>query len=330
MPTEAEVLLSKLDDKNYFKGSFKVRISTEKALLSFSVYLEKLVKENLKNYTPNKLPNLIPSIYRSNYILSNEISLTNYYKDSLCIACACFKELVVRIYNGKAKITFQDIKPYQQLIRSYIFDLKPYVEFFESKRDKNYEMFSGGKIYTIYPFEFNKLSGNLFWGSSYKSEVLDQRFALNLSCFTIRQSLEIRFKNALGVSQLRDHKHNNIKLKHDFFPNFIKANKEHFNLPDIDLVSLMKIYNWTNRIIHSGTSPRVWEVQYALKSVEPLFMTKELNLEEGKRVISSIYGSIQIKDYLRLKEKLKNEISLLLEHDRFIIKFATPEAILLD
>jgi hypothetical protein len=330
MPTEAEVLLSKIPQSRSFKTAHKVKISTEKALLSFLDYLDNLVKQNAKKYTSKSAPSLIPSIYRNKFVFSNETDFINYHRDTICIASTCFREVLERIYNGRSRINYNDIKPYQELIRAYIFDLKPHIEFLERKKDNNYQLFGGGKLYNIYPFEINKLSNTLYWELGFPQKELDQRIALNLSCFTIRQSLEIRFINALGISYLKDTSHSNIKLKHDFYPKFIKKNTDLFNLPDVSLSSLMKIYNWTNNSIHNGISPKTWQVHYALKYINTFFDSHEIQLENGKRTLHSLYGSIQIKNYPELQQRLKQAISIELEHNNFTIEFKEPEAVLLD
>lgn len=142
-----------------------------------------------------------------------------------------------------------------------------------------------------------------------------------IATFLIRQAIELRVKNALGINAIF-YDFNFLKITPDKFIDFITNHKE--IIFPIKKSILKKIHNWTNHYIHGGIMPEVWKMDLAYQLLKPLF--------HGDR---SIYGSIKIdRDYYKFK--IENDIKkYLCEKDSalkvekiFIYKTPTPEALL--
>lgn len=107
------------------------------------------------------------------------------------------------------------------------------------------------------------------------------------SVFLLRQALELRIKNALGI-------HSFVgdggvsRISGFIFVDIIQENQEEINLP-LDFAIFQKIVKWTNVSIHSGWVPPAWKIDWAHNYLEPLF-------QQGynKKTIS-LYGAIKIK-----------------------------------
>jgi hypothetical protein len=111
------------------------------------------------------------------------------------------------------------------------------------------------------------------------------------SVFLIRQSLELKIKNALGVHSFLGES-GIEKITGFVFIDILKENKSKIILP-IDYKILDKIITWTNASIHSGWVPPAWKIEWVHNYLEPLF-------EPGSnKKTYSAYGAVKVdKNFL--------------------------------
>lgn len=118
--------------------------------------------------------------------------------------------------------------------------------------------------------------------------------------YLIRDSLEIRIKNALGILEI---KNNDLpcKITSDVFVNFICKSKKIQMPTSIKKEILRKIFIWANYHIHLGVVLYSWQCLLILDYIRPLF-----EIGETEHQIS-IYGSISMeKKYYQ--EQLQNDL----------------------
>lgn len=113
----------------------------------------------------------------------------------------------------------------------------------------------------------------------------------NTSIFLIRQSIELKIKNSIGLNRVVDSNGNPIKFKHDIIIDFIKEYENYFEFP-VKFSILNKIYNWTNYYIHNGIFDYYWLIDWSHIILNPLFapFRNETVLDQLKK------GSIKIKE----------------------------------
>lgn len=324
--TEAQILLRKIDTTKYKSPlDKKIKVSTIKALENFAVYLNNLTSKHVKKDKSADLEYTIGALFKDARKIKEGIDWNNYAKNNLSFANKCFQELVEFIKSKEPKHSANAIRKYSEIIRDYIFDLKYFVEYFEQKKNPSYVMFTGGKSYNNHSYELNLISNNLYWNACYSQNIFDQKMALNVSNFTLRQSLEIKFKRILGIYDVYNKAFNGPKLKHEFFADFISNNSTSFELPYSNLTFLLKVYKWTNITIHNAENPLIWQLKLALDYVNPFFNWGEGLNKDGKKV-SSIFGAVKITDYDTLKQKLAQELGDS-ANEIVCIEFIKPEVI---
>jgi hypothetical protein len=251
--------------------------------------------------------------------LGIEKKKTNYYRANLSLAIRELRKFIDEIKNQDNNIIL-----FKEHLLSYIFDIKPFIEFFERKQNNDFILFAGERNYYTTSQEIKLASNSLFWQSPQNS-IFDQKISFNLAVFTLRQSLELKFRRICGILEIHYNKH----LKHDFFIDFIKQNRIYFDFPEnCSLTHIFKIYSWTNLTIHSGNRPRIWEIQFALEFTQILFSGG--THKKDNKVISSVFGAVKIKEFNKMKQKLTQTISEYFKNgtDINIIWLDKPEAII--
>lgn len=314
--------------KCYKKPKYKASIkeSLIEVIEEFSKFIDTLKNEVVKKDNSNNLEYIIGAILKDERTLKNDSEINNFCKCSLSVANKYLKEVIGEIKKDNKKLTDKNVLKYSDLIREYLHDVKPFVEYFKRKKDPNYILFTGGKDYNNHSYEINRISNNLYWNCFYKQNIFDQKMSINISNFALRQSLEIKFKRILGIYDVYNKSLNGPKLRHDFFPDFINRNKSHFELPYTNLSFLINAYKWTNRTIHNAENPRIWELRCVLDYVNPFFKWGEGLTNDGKKT-SSIFGAVKINDYDTLKEKLIDDLYNV-GSEIVTIEFIKPEAII--
>jgi hypothetical protein len=133
--------------------------------------------------------------------------------------------------------------------------------------------------------------------------------SFNACVFLIRQSIELRIKNALGINFICDKNGRMIKIPGDKLLDFFFSKPE-IELPDIKKSILKKIHAWTQYFVHGGYVLNLWQIDIAHTLLEPLFNMGEKN---GSM---SIYGGVKMsKSYY--ETKLKNDIEEFIDKNLF-------------
>ncbi|NMC98303.1 MAG: hypothetical protein GYA62_01085 [Bacteroidales bacterium] len=133
----------------------------------------------------------------------------------------------------------------------------------------------------------------------------------NASVFLIRQSIELKIKNCLGIDVILDSHGYMKKMTADKLIDFVYKN-EHIKIPEIGKSIIKKIHSWTQFFIHGGFILNVWQIDIAQEIIRPLFMHGET-----QKTIS-IYGSIVI-DKVYYETEFRNELK------RFLIESCSME-----
>lgn len=266
-------------------------------------------------------------IFDNNKILKNDQQVTTYCKLHLCVATHCFNQLVDQIAANKGGFTYSNIRKYRNIIYDYLHDLREIVEHLEKKTDPSYSFFSGGKYYGTRTIETFRISNNLFWTSALQENFIDHRLGQNLSTFSLRQCLELKFRRIVGVGAIF-HKttFQHPKLRHDFFFTFITSNSGLFNFYTKNIREIWKIYSWTNLCIHLGILPRVWMLQYALELVAPLIIPQPAD----KKGRWHLHSSVEIHDLNELRERFKKHFHNNFSESEWELELVKPEATILN
>ncbi len=291
------------------RSKTKPKVSAKKSLYDFRDYLHDLRTRIIsKDYSKNN-SYLVGQVFQNVRTLQKESQLNQYLKTNLFIAVEAFDDLIALIERKEKAISARIVTKYHELIWEFIFDLKPFVELLERKKNKNFQFFRGGKIYSNSAVELFKTCESLYWYPCIDHQIIDKKAATNLNLFSLRQSLEIKFRRIFGVFALYNRDLNDIKIRHDFFPTFIAQNLDLIDLPlpNINMNELLKIHDWTNYTIHNGVNPRIWQIHYAIKICQSIFKPTQYRRNDDKEVLS-IYASVKIKNNEKLLDRLMSEI----------------------
>lgn len=156
------------------------------------------------------------------------------------------------------------------------------------------------------------------------------------SIFLLRQSLELRIKNALRINYITNKNGKKLRVSGSVFLDVIENNLSEVVLP-VRLPYIKTISSWTNNYIHGGHVPRLWESEWAFHLLEPLFIPYDA-IENGVRrydvfgairIKRSLYNRIEdeIESALRKKSKKWNDVA---SAGICIIRLSQPESMVLD
>lgn len=167
----------------------------------------------------------------------------------------------------------------------------------------------------------------------YNIKVTDENLLFIISIFQIRQAIEVKLKNILGIDFILSN-NNILKIEGDKLLDFISKNKNiEFDREIINIDMLRKIHNWTQYFIHSGNICDIWKIHIAHKILSNMF-NFGIAINNSIR-ICSIYGAVKInKEYYN--NNLENELISYLKSSCIvnknsnikIMKLREPEAIL--
>ncbi|MDP3111109.1 MAG: hypothetical protein Q8M71_03275 [Thermodesulfovibrionales bacterium] len=146
--------------------------------------------------------------------------------------------------------------------------------------------------------------------------------------FLIRQSIEIRLKNAFGIHTILSKDGKILKVPGIIFLQFAKENISDVEFP-IKFSVIEKVYNWTQHYIHGGFIPHLWEIEWAFHVLKPLF-EPYIEDKDGKLIRYDRYGSVKIKQlfYNQAEEKIKKLLEPKFGADIIIRRVNDPEALL--
>ncbi|KAB0671698.1 hypothetical protein F6V30_03725 [Oryzomonas sagensis] len=324
MQNSVQNVFIKILDHNIRKVPIPEKTS-EECLNDLYDYLKELrTKHVKKNYLQNPAY-LVGWLHTKNRVLKTEAEASGFCRAHLCVAEYCFGKLLEEISKTPEGHSEERIKSFKNMIHEYLHDLRPIVEYLEKKQEPAYSFFGGGKFYGTWTLDSFRMCTNLFWTNAFEKNFVDIRAGLNLSTFSLRQSLELKFRRILGVRAIT-HKAtgDEPKLKHDYFYKFIISETDHFKFYTPHITAIWKIYEWTNMTVHTGNIPRIWELQYAIEIVTPFFAPQPAS-SSGKWSIDS---SVEIYDYQGLKDKFKALFHNKYTEAEWTIHFEKPEAVL--
>jgi len=303
------------------QNSYEITIN--ESLNKFNSYLIRLGKDlPIKEY---KEEYLIGCLYHSKRSL-NPAEYSNFAKAHLYLGVKCFTELQSQIEQREKGIDDNILIKYRDQIIEYIFDLKDFIEYFETKKNEEFELFSGFITKSISSFEIFKSVESFYWFPNINLKNIDYKVKANTSVFLIRQSLEVKFKRIFGIVDIYNKSFTGPKLKSDLYANFIKKYLNFFQTPQMEIQYLVKIYEWTNYTIHNAIIPRVWEIQFAIDILRKWFKGEVTYFDDGSIKSANVYGNVKIKEFDLVFLKLIDEINKNAK-DVHCIELTTPECI---
>lgn len=112
------------------------------------------------------------------------------------------------------------------------------------------------------------------------SSALDKKFLLHLNIFSLRQAIELRCKEILGIYSVTN---SSNKINKNFMGNrliqIIKDHQAEIKLP-LAMSIVENIYEWSNSYIHAGYKPPIWQVAFAHKISKDFFMPNKIEIKE--------------------------------------------------
>lgn len=317
----AQSLFSKLGDSpKHIKK--KNRQSTALCLSNLAEYIDELCNKHVKRkYTDDYL---IGAIFKLEVSYKTDSEVNQYCKSQLFIANSWLNSLI-NIIKENGNFNHASIIKHKHHITDYLFDIKPFIEYLERKSNKDYIFFDGGKYYGQKAWQVFRESKVLYWHSSSNKNYLTHRSNISLSVFTLRQSLELKFKSILGLSDIYDKSNASAKIKHDYIPDFLDRNLSELDVNYNSLKYIIKIYKRTNVTIHTGIIPHIWEQDFALNYCAGLFKPDAAKPSGAW----SLYSSVKIKNYDILIKKFMDEFCKKYSDNYWCFEFTNPEAVIL-
>jgi len=252
------------------KKSFNLRKSTIVCLEDLSKYLDEIcAREIKKNYSEN-IPYVAGVIFRDNKIFKTKNEFEQYCRCNLFLANEWLKFLIHENIKVNGKASHKRVVKFKDHIHDFLHDVKPFVEYFERKRDSEFVFFTGSKYYGQLAWQIYRESCGLYWQSTQNSGTCSHTMTINLSIFSLRQALEIKFQRIVGIYRIHNKKYEEPKVKHDFYVRFVEKHLSKIKTNYSTLNNLIKVYQWTNNTIHTGFMPFIWVQWYALELCDPL------------------------------------------------------------
>ena len=298
---------------------------------SFRGYLKSQYNDLYPNAKPCTSEKIGNHVFSLEYDSSNIVAKAKYEFAGLITtldrSLNDFKELVKR---ENFLLSVHELK----LIGAYAADSVEVIEhvFLSKGNNIKYEFSRRNVLNSVEPF---RLSRYILGGLA--ADELENRAA---SVFLIRQALELRIKNALGVHSFEGEGTLN-KVSGFIFVRILEENKHEIALP-FDFIIFKKIVDWANASIHSGWVPPAWKIDWAHNYLEPLFMPisnkRTYSLFGAIKVKKTFLDNIQVvvQDYLRsqdkkIQENIANDSHVRPDkYDGLKIIPKIPESILLD
>lgn len=242
--------------------------------------------------------NIIDLLYKE---IVKQDELFSYYQSSFLALKKCFSESINYINNVSDKIDYKS-RDKVEYCRSLFQELVMFLDVFERFIDPNHEEYGFGRrniansielYYSTYYHLFN------FFDQKTMASITTRPIAV----FLIRQAIETRFKNALGIYLVRNATtHESIGINSTVYIDFIYSKKEYINVP-VEKLYINTIKKWTNNYIHTGLMPEIYKIWYAIKVIEPLFTGVNNDIDgydrDGSIVINKEYFNKLLEEDLK-------------------------------
>lgn len=142
----------------------------------------------------------------------------------------------------------------------------------------------------------------LFW--KVKSENILSDFIIRpTSIVLLRQAIELKVKNALGIAEIRNKDGRLFRIPGTVFIEIFRENPNEIEIP-VEISILLKIHDWTQYFVHGGYIPNMWEMEWTYYLLNKLF--KPFYDEKTGRF--DRHGAIKIKKtfYSRTDELIRD------------------------
>lgn len=318
MSTVAENFLRKFSNS-------KSKKTYKKSAKDCLIELKDFIKESSQEYVGRKysIEHLIGSILKDDKRLT-ENELSAFFKCNLVAAEFYFSQLCEEIQVQEGELNFYSIKKYSNKFKNFLFDFKPVIEYFKQKDDANYRFFGGAKTYLHHTFELYITYKRLFWANDSDIDIYDKT-KLNLACFTLRQSIELKLMRIFGLYEFYNKTFDGPKVGSDFFVDFISEESKYIIFEDLKFSTLKQVYKWTNLTIHSATIPRSWELYLAIKYADKLLEPETYKNRKGRSGYS-VAGKIKVNIFKRLQNELFEKLYLANDKDFVCVDLKEPES----
>lgn len=269
------------------------------------------------NYLNSLNQRLSKKRLKENFIMQNifstpksERDIDKYVKANLSAAASSLSR-IISMLKSQPLTDFN-----KRLISDFICDLKPYIQRFDEQQKFAWLLFNSNTHVTNFYYELSK---NIFFrGEPGEHQV--EHLVLNTSTpFVIRQCIEYRIKEILGVEPVLVNNIYDIRIIEKCFK-VLKGNSHLYKSIKFDISIVRCIYKWTHEYIHGGFRSVPWKTETALKYLGLLFY-------ETKTPTSfSMYGAVEADKINKdaLKKNTEEEFRKLISGDFSINWHAEP------
>ncbi len=180
----------------------------------------------------------------------------------------------IKVYQGENHIDKSVFGDTAAFLHHLLFQILEFTEQIASlKENRNYNRSNSRK--QLRAFEVFDLARRLPRYRVYYNDIAQQPE----SAFLIRQAIEIRTMELLGIYDVFDKKLNSaIKISPDAFINLL-ADKRVILPRNLTANLIIKIHAWTNSFVHTGRSYYQWQTEYFWEVISP-FIFDEVSIDE--------------------------------------------------
>lgn len=230
-----------------------------------------------------------------------------FVKVNLFAARKSLNNILKEISFKKGGLNYHNIKLYRVIIRNFLLDINPFINYFRQKTNKNFIFFKGTKFYLTSSHETIMVAHNLFYNSLSKINHLPFKESQGMVAMTIRQSIEIKTKRVFGIYKINKirKRANDYGFKRLF--DFIEDNSVDIEYNTIDFEILKQIYTWSCSYIHNGETSYFWQTENALSYLKQFL--EPISHEDNDKQIISVFGSFKIKNFNSVRTRLEIFIS---------------------
>lgn len=255
-----------------------------KSLKLLQQYVDELDKIRCQKYPKSFEESfLIENVYR-NHVFNSDKSWNDFVKASFLLGIKQLKEHLSTLKCDS------EVAARTEIINYYIVDLKRFV----TEISPEYEYNTPNKgTYTDSIGRFINIFSLIHQKNACSSEMY-----LILAVFILRQCIETKFMEVLGLRCILNQKDIPEIIRHDYIPDFISSHSELFVFK-FDFKHLKKIYKWTNVSIHTAFYPCIWEVEFASQFCADLFIIRSDSNASSE--------TIKVSDISLMRETFENE-----------------------
>lgn len=290
--------------------------SSHDCVVDFLAYLRSvLAKHCRRSYDDAYLADVV---FEKPRFFESDAESMAYCRGHLTVALRQLEKLFSEMKGEHVRLTSHALQRYRAVLVDYLFDLKPIVEYLESKKDPSYLFFNGGKNYSITTWQLFRACRQLQVQGVHPA-VLEHKPAQIASVCILRQAMELKFERLVGVA-FYDRAGQTPRLRHGFHYDFIKNNIDLYDFKVVRFELLRQIYDWTNVIVHRAFQPLAWQVSYATDLCSGLFASGEY--ERGW----SIYGGVHILNKDEMQQRFARHFAALYDHGNWSVFLGQTEA----